>query len=87
MSLSLQGSQVFEPPLANGQRVDICLHWGSECGQPAADAFCKQNGFAQALEFTIAQDIGANSPTLVLGDGKSCNAPFCDGFAKIRCGN
>ena len=76
---------VFEPPLSDGKRVDICLNWGSGCGQAAADAFCQKAGFARAAEFTVAEDIGAESPTLVIGDGKLCSEAFCDGFAMIRC--
>ena len=76
---------VFEPPFSDGKRVDICLNWGSGCGQVAADAFCQKEGFAKAAEFTVAEDIGAESPTLVMGDGKLCSEAYCDGFAMIRC--
>lgn len=81
------GAEIFEPPRSGGKRVDICLNWGSGCGQPAADAFCQKAGFARALEFTVAEDIGAQEPTLVMGDGKLCSEAFCDGFAMIRCGH
>jgi hypothetical protein len=81
------GSKVFEPPLSDGKRVDICLNWGSGCGQAAADAFCQKEGFVNAAEFTVAEDIGAQSPTLVVGDGKLCAESYCDGFAMIRCTN
>jgi hypothetical protein len=78
---------LFEPPFSDGQRVDICLNWGSGCGQAAADAYCQKAGFARAAEFTVAEDIGAATPTLVMGDGKLCSEAFCDGFAMIRCAN
>jgi len=79
------GASVFEPPLSDGKRIDICLNWGSGCGQAAADAFCQTAGFARAADFTVAEDIGAESPTLVIGDGKLCTEAYCDGFAMIRC--
>jgi len=78
-------TDVFAPPRSDGKRVDICLNWGSGCGQAAADAFCQREGFARAVEFTVAEDIGAESPTLVMGDGRLCSEAYCDGFARIRC--
>jgi len=81
------GSGVFEPPLVDGKRVDLCLHWGSGCGQAAADAFCQKSGYSKATEFKEAPDIGAQSPTLVLGDGTLCAEAYCDGFALIHCVN
>jgi predicted carbohydrate-binding protein with CBM5 and CBM33 domain len=50
-----------------------------------ADAFCQKAGFAHATEFTVANGIGAQEPTLVVGDGKLCTESFCDGFAMIQC--
>jgi len=87
MSRAAPVTKFFEPPLVDGKRVDLCLHWGSDCGQPAADAFCQKSGFSKAAEFKEAYDIGAQSPTLVLGDGKLCAEAYCDGFAMIRCTN
>ena len=75
----------FSNPMLKNRRVDICLHWGVECGKPAADAFCRAKNYASAAEWTVAENIGAQSPTLVLGDDKVCSDPSCDGFALIRC--
>jgi hypothetical protein len=77
--------RLFELPAIDGKRVDFCLHWGSDCGQPAADAFCQKSGYAKAVDFQEASNIGAQAPTLVLGDGKLCSYASCDGFAAIRC--
>lgn len=75
----------FTNPTLNGRRVDICFHWGVECGKPAADAFCRAKDFSTAAEFTVATDIGAQTPTLVIGDNTVCSESSCDGFAFIRC--
>ena len=42
--------------------VDSCVNSGRNCGQPAADAFCRYMGFEQAVEdlFTTVQ---ASGPT------------------------
>jgi hypothetical protein len=77
--------KMFEPPMHAGHRVDICRVWGSECGQPAADEFCRLQGFERADFFSIDQDIGAATPTRTLVDGKVCDQGFCDGFGAISC--
>ena len=33
----------------------------------------------------IAKDIGATHPTMVMGEGKLCDMPHCDGFEFIKC--
>lgn len=77
--------KMFEPPVHAGYRVDICRVWGSECGQPAADEFCRLQGYERADFFSVDQDIGAATPTRILGDGKICDQGFCDGFGAINC--
>lgn len=78
------------PRLAFGgrdRRVDLCYQWGSQCGQPAADAFCRSEGFARAEPggFTVAYDVGAADPTLVQGAGRLCAEAACDALANVRC--
>jgi hypothetical protein len=34
-----------------GDPVSFCLDAGRQCGKPAADAFCRGNGFGEALTF------------------------------------
>jgi hypothetical protein len=72
----------FANPTWQGTRVDYCLHWGTACGQPAADEFCRRSGFARSTASTLAQKVG---PTLVLGDSQTCDGTRCDGFASISC--
>jgi hypothetical protein len=71
----------FRNPTVRGYRIDRCLYWGRECDKPAADRFCRDQGFPEAeawqWEYT--------APTLILGDGKICNASGCGGFSYIRC--
>lgn len=72
----------FREPRINGKRLDWCLGWGKECGQPAADEFCRHQGYRSALRFEVARAIG---PTQVIGTGESCTIPACDGFLYITC--
>ena len=71
----------FRNPSVRGYRVDRCLYWGRDCDKPAADRFCRDNGFAEAESWGLAQA----RPTLILGDGQICNADYCGGFSYIRC--
>jgi len=75
----------YPDPVVNGHRLDWCLHVAAECGGPPADAFCRQKGFTRASSFREAENIGAQSPTLVLADNKLCTTATCDGFASINC--
>jgi len=77
--------QEFTKPMNGKNRLDYCFAWQDGCGQKAADAFCEKMGFANASDFTIAQGIGANSPTRTIGDGSVCDNNGCDGFMSITC--
>ena len=75
----------FANPMQDGYRLDWCLHWGRECGRPAANAWCVRKGYSYARSQIIARDIGARTPTRVMGDRKTCSDADCDGFAEIVC--
>jgi len=70
------------PRMSNGEAVDWCLHWGVDCGKPAADEYCRRTGHtAGAASFTTAR----MHPTYVLGDNKTCNEDYCVGFTSLAC--
>jgi hypothetical protein len=74
--------QIFPNPTLDGKRLDLCLVWGNQCGQAAADAFCKLQVFDAAASFIIAKAVG---PTVVFTGRQICNDPRCDGFESITC--
>jgi hypothetical protein len=76
---------IFTNPTQGQYRVDYCLKWGEQCGQPAVDAWCRGQGFKRASAWAPAWDIGAATPTLVIGDNKVCPEAYCDGFASVTC--
>jgi len=84
-----QGGKTFTNPMIKGYRLDWCYQWGDQCGKPAADAWCamRMKAGGHAVDWKEAEDIGASSPTYVMGDGKICNQDFCDGFESITCEN
>ena len=81
-------TQPTHPTLQPTRRIDYCYHQGSDCGAPAAHAFCQLThgeGFV-ASRFAMEADIGSTeTPTWILGDGLDCTSPGCDGFAHIEC--
>ncbi|MGH7570365.1 MAG: hypothetical protein ACREMK_00790 [Gemmatimonadota bacterium] len=78
-------AKAFMAPLWNGKRVDLCLVWGGQCGEPAATEFCKLSGYAEATDWKPANDIGSKTPTVVLSSSQVCSDASCDGFASITC--
>lgn len=84
-SPAMADSKTFGNPKVGGNRLDWCYGWATGCGAPAADAFCKKQGYTNATAFDQDADIGDASPTRVISTGQICDAPDCDGFAFIKC--
>lgn len=63
--------------------LDLCRVWGTECGQPAADAFCQQKGFARASSFRQQND----TPTtyIVTNPTMRCAEAWCDRIPEVTC--
>lgn len=76
--------RVFANPVWKGKRLDVCLQWGSNCGKPAADAFCKTKGFSESFHATEDPEPGY-AATRLIGTDQVCDKPFCRGFQQIIC--
>jgi hypothetical protein len=63
------------------------LSSGQDCGEPAAQAWCKTQGFQRARAWEIDENIGALFPTVILGENRICAQFVCDGFREITCAN
>ncbi len=74
--------ETFSDPMTQGYRLDGCLRWGQDCGEPAATAWCRTQGFDRATGWQVAKSV---PPTYVLGSGQVCNQQFCSGFSTITC--
>lgn len=72
----------FTRPTVAGYPVDLCLRWGAQCGKPAADAFCRSQGYLEASSHTVIND---SPPTWVMSENRICNLPQCDRLNTIRC--
>lgn len=73
-------ARIMYPKIQN-HRVDACLNSRTECGQPAADAFCRDHGYAKAVDWKIDDHV---APTMTIGTGVVCNEE-CNGFVYIVC--
>lgn len=76
--------QVFSPPALKGYRLDICLNWAKDCGQPAADAFCRTKGFSNSVYWRRDPYVG-QQPTRVITTEQICTGSGCTAFATITC--
>lgn len=74
----------FNLPFVEGKYVDNCLVWANQCGKPAADEFCRRQGFERAKSFTRSQ-AGSRIPTIVLSSRQVCNADFCVALSSVNC--
>lgn len=80
----ISSERVFANPVWKDRRLDVCLRFGADCGKPAADAFCRAQGYADSFHSTPDAEAG-NAPTRVISTGQICDKPFCRGFQQIIC--
>jgi hypothetical protein len=85
VTMAWAAGEEFTNPKIGKNRLDYCFSWQEGCGQKAADAFCVSKDYKKASDFTIAQGIGANTPTRTIGDNSVCDSAGCDGFMSITC--
>ncbi len=78
-------TQTFHFPVHEIYRLNYCLKWGKDCGQPAAKAWCEAQGFRHASDWKVDKNIGSLFPTIVMGDNRVCSQFVCDGFREITC--
>jgi hypothetical protein len=66
-------------PQFEGQRINACLSDGA-CGKAAADAFCKVEGFDQAMLFQRERSASAR----LIDSDKVCDGD-CTAFRQVKC--
>ena len=76
-----QASEVrnYFAPQLGGQRINACLSGGA-CGKAAADAFCKVEGYDQAMLFQREPSATART----IDSDKLCDGN-CTTFRQVKC--
>jgi hypothetical protein len=69
----------FFSPEVKGARIDACLAGGG-CGKPAADAFCRAQGYDHAMIFQRE----SFASTRTIDSGKVCSEG-CTAFRQVKC--
>jgi hypothetical protein len=78
-------TQTFGEPAYGGARLDACYEWGQRCGQDAATAWCKTQGFTRAIDFQTETVGDRHIVTKLIGTQVECREPFCASFVYITC--
>ena len=78
--------ETFKKPKIDGVRMNYCFKKGKGCGQKAADAFCDQEDYDEAVDFVQSTPLGPTKPTRFIGTGGKCLDAVCYAFKSITCG-
>jgi hypothetical protein len=77
--------KVFVNPRIDGSPVDRCLSYATECGEPAATAWCRRKGMARATGWKYESAARMGRVVGALG-GAPRDCKFgCDGFTEVVC--
>lgn len=77
-----QGGTLIAIPRVNGIEVDWCASFATQCGQPAADQFCRVSGLGQALGWRWVY----TDRTIFPSDGRLCEVQGkCGALRDVRC--
>ena len=77
--------QEFIQPQVDGVRLDWCLSWGADCGEPVAYKWCINQGYNKPIYWEKEKNIGAENPTTMINSRDTCYKKSCDGFRTIIC--
>jgi len=79
-------TETFQFPVHNGYRLNFCyLSAQDQCGQPTAETWCQEKGFARVASWSRDPHVGALFPTIIMGLDQICDEFLCDGFEEITC--
>jgi hypothetical protein len=76
-----KGPQTFQNPMSHGMRTDLCQTAAATgCGEPSANMWCQNKGYARAASFNWA----LGGPAWRQGEGTVCNGP-CGILTVVTC--
>jgi hypothetical protein len=79
--------KTFPKPELGDYRLDYCFTWATDCGPHPATAWCKAQGFTEAVSFEGPEPVGVQGKptTRLIGENKLCAESFCGSFSSITC--
>ena len=79
-------AKTFRFPVHAGYRLNYCYKRSDrQCGETAAQAWCQDKGYEEAVSWKRELHIGALFPTIFMGDDEICEKFLCDGFEEVTC--
>ncbi|MDD5035360.1 MAG: hypothetical protein PHE55_11455 [Methylococcaceae bacterium] len=72
----------IDDPEVEGYALDYCREWATNCGKPAADAYCQSKGYEESVHFSVVNN---SPPTLVINSGQVCDMPGCNRIVSVVC--
>ena len=80
-----ENSRTFETPMHGGLRLDACYEWAKRCGEDAASAWCRGQGYTRATAYPV-ENVGERGvSTKLIGTNAVCKEKFCEAFVHITC--
>ena len=78
-------SKTFATPMYEALRLDTCVEWAKRCGEEAATAWCKSQGYVRATQYPI-ENVGERGvSTKLIGTKEVCKGTYCTSFTDITC--
>jgi hypothetical protein len=78
-------TRTFDEPLHEGLPIDYCGASPASCGEAIAAAWCEEQGFDTATDWSARAGTGAASRSVRFDDGAVCEGTLCESFATITC--
>lgn len=82
-SATIAEVRTYFTPNVDGQPIAFCVQSSTDCGKPVADAWCRSQGFDEALLFQ--RDVAAKAVALHVDTGRPCSEELCLSFHQIKC--
>ncbi len=80
-----ESTKTFAAPLHDGVRLDACVEWATRCGEEAATAWCRAQGYVRATRYPL-ENVGERGvATKLIGTQAVCKQNFCASFSEITC--
>ena len=78
-------TRVFFASKIYDEEPKLCSTAGTGCGKQAADTWCQQVGFEDAMSFRSAPETDGTFRAQLVATGGLCGSDSCNGFHFVKC--